>query len=276
MQRYRQLHAVIKYSLIYSNLWVALALTYITLAIGLQVTGINITIIVLNFLTAFAGYNYLYLSVFYLKPNKIVSNRATWLQQHKVLLSALTLLSAAACGYIVMQAPQSIQIRYFAFALFSFGYCLPTKRNIGLRWIPSFKIILISTTWTILVTLGFPSPLTSNLTAFAAIWLFVFGLTIPFDIRDIKTDPVTLKTIPQLIGVKASIILSQCCIALSMALITYTHYSPITAISNFVFAVTSTLLIRKVKFNDSDSYINFCIEGLPIIWLITTWLINLL
>ena len=81
----------------------------------------------------------------------------------------------------------------------------------NLREIPYIKIHLIALTW-VGVLIAFPmlnEGETDQLVWISvAHYLYVLAVTIPFDIRDLKYDNPSQKTIPQVIGVEASIILS--------------------------------------------------------------------
>jgi len=110
-------------------------------------------------------------------------------------------------------------------------------------------------------------PTDNHPTTIASIFFLVIGLTIPFDLRDLDTDESKLKTIPQLIGINNSIRLSQFnilifCIFISIAA------SLTTIITSVIFSIISILLIDKIKTTRNQNYINFWIEGLPMMWLI--------
>ncbi|MBK9505813.1 MAG: UbiA family prenyltransferase [Bacteroidetes bacterium] len=100
-----------------------------------------------------------------------------------------------------------------------------------LRQIPYLKIFLISFVWatvTILLPVIHSEKAYNNfhiLTMIIERFLFVFAITIPFDIRDMNADSQTeLKTIPLLIGEKRSIYASIIVLVLFFA-VSIIHYS---------------------------------------------------
>ncbi len=261
--------------LIYSNLWVAMAMAALTLVVTTLLKTHSANTTTLSFIITFCGYNYLYLAAYIITPSKIKKGRAAWIEQHKIFLTSLTLLTTLVSGYLILLESKNIQIRIIIFALLSVFYVLPTQRNIGLRWIPAFKIFLIATTWTILATLSINSFRSSNLFLIINVWIFIFGITIPFDIRDIKTDPKTLKTIPQIFGINTSIKLSQVCIFIALSTLSYFSNSIPVIIANSIFTTVCILLIQQVKNRNEADFINFYIEGLPIMWIVLLLLIKL-
>ncbi len=218
----------------------------------------------------------MYLSVFLTTPHKIDSNRKKWLEKNKQLALIMTLAALIISGYLFLKLNASQQIRIASVGLISLAYIIPSKRNIGLRWIPNFKIFIIAVCWTLLATLPIQASIIQNPTPYVAVWLFIIALTIPFDIRDLKSDPKTLRTIPQLIGLQASIGLSICCLSLALILLTISKFSISTCTANALFFIVATLLIRHLKKQTDAAYINIYIEGLPICWMAIAFIFTLL
>lgn len=77
---------------------------------------------------------------------------------------------------------------------------------IGLRQVPFLKSPLIAWAWAfVLVQMAsFGASGSMSLLLIIVQSAFILALTIPFDIRDLSFDPPALKTIPQLIGARAS------------------------------------------------------------------------
>jgi hypothetical protein len=71
--RFTEFFQRIKNALIYSNLWVSIALTALTTTITAIHDQLIITSVIFSFCMAFAGYNYIYLSVYFITPNKITN-----------------------------------------------------------------------------------------------------------------------------------------------------------------------------------------------------------
>ena len=95
-------------------------------------------------------------------------------------------------------------------ALISTLYVLKIRGK-NMRQIPHLKIHLISISW-VAVVIVFPSINESKYEALIgsaiAHYLYVLAVTIPFDIRDLKYDMPEQRTIPQVVGVNASKLIS--------------------------------------------------------------------
>ena len=85
-----------------------------------------------------------------------------------------------------------------AVGVLSLMYIFPAKPNRGLRWIPVFKVFLIVSIWSTMAFIPFinswPS-LHHNILIFVTFWIYIFALTILFDIQDMNTDAYHLSVI---------------------------------------------------------------------------------
>ena len=134
----------------------------------------------------------------------------------------------------------------------------------NLRETPFLKIHLIALSWT-LILIVFPivneSIDTSKWLYGVAHYLFVLGVTIPFDIRDLKYDSVSQKTIPQLVGVPASKVIGVFAILIFGLLMT--QINPVFIINPlFVVAIIfQILLLVLANERRSDAYYAGLIDG---------------
>lgn len=136
--------------------------------------------------------------------------------------------------------------------------------KVNLREIPYIKIHLIAITWTIVLIL-FPIINEGINTSFiwicVAHYLYVVGVTIPFDIRDLKYDSPSQKTIPQVFGVKGSKFISVI-LLLVFSGVMYSLYPEL--IWNWLFCVSvvvQLLLILLMSEKRSDIYCAGGIDG---------------
>ena len=148
-------------------------------------------------------------------------------------------------------------------ALITILYSLPVfgnrKTMFRIREIPYLKIFIIAFVWSFL-TIILPvsrSSQTFSKTLLVLMLLerffFVFAITIPFDVRDMKEDKrAGIKTIPTLLNEKTSYILS-CLALLIFVIISFIHYQTwsarsfilpvgISAITTFVF-----LTVKRIR-----------------------------
>ena len=127
--------------------------------------------------------------------------RKEWFNQNKVFVYVLMSLSLLISGYYFNLFNFKTQLAIFFITILSLFY------PFGLRKAPFMKIFVISIVWTIGTTillvlennLIFSEDVILNI---IARFLFVFAITIPFDIRDIKYDTGKLITLPLVFGVK--------------------------------------------------------------------------
>ncbi len=213
----------------------------------------------------FIGYNYIYWSVYFISSSNLQYERYLWMRKNKVIMLIVTGLISFATITFIIHSQLYLNLKFIILALLSLFYILPIKKEFGLRWIPSIKIFIICTSWSLLCLSLIETPLDYPITPLI-IWLFVFAITLPFDIRDLESDGLDLRTIPQLIGSIQSIRLAQLCLLLSV--IAYTTIKPNTVIASTIFALVGLIALEKVKKNKTQAYINFYIEGLPILWII--------
>ena len=262
-------------SLIYSNIWVSLAIGAITQCILLISNCNNNHFIVLNLSIGFLGYNYIYWIAYLTQPHKLHKLRRQWMKKNQLLILTLISSSAVIGALLFLQLPFKIKIGIFVCCSISFLYIIPSKRQAGLRWIPGFKLFLIAATWTVLTThmplWGYS--LENYFLIIIAVFFLIIGLTIPFDIRDFNSDHTQLKTVPLLFGINRAVRLSQLCI-LSFGIIISFSTPIINIIPTSLFTLSSIILINRTKLDRSQNYINFIIEGLPIIWLILLYFTN--
>jgi 4-hydroxybenzoate polyprenyltransferase len=133
-----------------------------------------------------------------------------WVQEHEKWLS----FAVVSAGILAFGALLLIgNVAWFSLVLLaissviSFFYVIRVK-GINMREIPYLKIHLIALSW-IIVLILFPA-FNDGVFNESIVWMaiahycYVAAVTIPFDIRDLKFDSSSQKTIPQVYGVKTS------------------------------------------------------------------------
>ncbi len=154
----------------------------------------------------------------------------------------------------------------------SAAYVIPTnKAGKRLRDLPLVKIFLLAASWSMLTTtvpllnIGFTEsgPL---VLIFIERFLFVFAITIPFDIRDMDVDNGTgLRTLPHVLGIKQSKILAVAVLTLSTGatalLVTREIYSADIVQPYSVFFILAALLIWGSNSKRSDYYYSGLLDG---------------
>lgn len=192
-----------------------------------------------------------------------------WVSENRIALWVLTIVSGALATYLVYavwfgayQRPSALILIAIS-AVVSFFY---VRRIAGknLREIPTLKIHLIASIW-VAVLIVFPYINEGRTSGWMwpaiAHYFYVIAVTIPFDIRDLKHDLPGQKTIPQMIGVNASRILSVFLLIVFSVIMFYTNnalwYNPLFYLSVFV----QLFLVLFMNEKRSDLYCVGAIDG---------------
>lgn len=169
-----------------------------------------------------------------------------------------------------LQLSKQTQIAAFLFGLMSLLYALPfpfQKQNFRNQW--GAKIYIVALCWSgVSVALPLADSHLWDSCFFWSTWLQRYLLIIvwmlPFEIRDIKIDPPTLKTIPQQIGIKKTVILGI--VLLSFCLLLSIVFSKALFADIGMLLLTTIFLIKSAK-NQSTYFSSFWVESLPVFWL---------
>ncbi|MBE7634791.1 hypothetical protein F7642_10685 [Tenacibaculum finnmarkense genomovar ulcerans] len=182
------------------------------------------------------------------------------------------------CFYLTKLSLKTV-LFFSPFGLLTLLYAVPFfsgfKKN--LRSIGYLKIIIVALVWAgITVFLPFFDTRASFSGSLYLIglqrFLFVVVLILPFDIRDVKYDAISLQTIPKKIGVqqtkKVGYVLLILCLFLEFIITSNTNFKQVFLV---VFTLLLVLLMRCSE-KQSTYYSSFFVESVPIIW----WLLLLI
>lgn len=243
------------------------AITYLHLEIP-----VNTELVLFNFFSTVVAYN----AVKYL--DLIIQSKSSLSTNLKIILFISGLALAGSAYFILMFG--WTEILFLAIlSLISYLYShTPTNRIKNLRSITGIKIVIIAMVWTG-TTVILPG-LYENLISESRLWgeafqrlLLVITLTIPFDLRDLRVDYGEVKTIPQLLGIKKTKILSGTICALvilSEVLFSYKSLASsiiLITITVFIFSITAKLTLFQSKY-----FASFWVEGIPIAWFVILYI----
>lgn len=251
--------------LIKSNVFISVAAVALTIETQIQLgmTPQWHPYVLLIFFATLVEYNLHRLITVLTNKEALASDKHRWVIEHRALFYALVGLSIVGFLITTLQAQPIVLLALAPFAVITLLYSFPipiTSRGVTrFRQIPYLKIFLIAITWSS-ISIFLPVSQTQQVFSkphialiFIERVLFVFAITIPFDIRDMGTDKkYGLKTIPLLIGERLSIRLSiaSLCAVLILSCIhyMYTHQWGI-AIALIVSTTTTMLCIgsRRVQ-----------------------------
>jgi 1,4-dihydroxy-2-naphthoate octaprenyltransferase len=204
--------------------------------------------------------------IFKVTQASVLTPWLVWVKENQnriIILSILSALGAVIALAVIQPVSIASILILLITGLFGFFYVVRVGGK-NLRAIPFFKIHVISITWSLLIAVfpwieGGSSP--SVLMAFFAHYLFILAITIPFDIRDLKYDDKSYKTIPQVLGVKRS---KQLTVLLMMVYIVLIQFIFPSLLSSPWFWITMLViigLITAVNEEVSDWYCAGIIDG---------------
>lgn len=178
----------------------------------------------------------------------------------------------AMCFYAFL-LPTKTLFLVLPFTLLTILYAVPFFSGFekNLRNIGYLKIIIVALVWAGF-TVIIPVFEATNTISYEAILLFiqrffiVIVLILPFEIRDLQFDAISLQTIPRKIGISKTKRLGLLLMIFSL-LISYaipTNFETKNAFMLFFFLMI--VFLMRAKVNQSKYYSAFWVETLPIIW----------
>lgn len=266
--------------IVYSNLYVSVAtaglvkVSELLLGIGgWDVSGF------LFFSTLFA-YNFqrIYKQVGHVRER---SKYHLWIFKYKKYLIAFTLLAGLFAFYFSLRLNIYVWLCLIPLGLISLLYPVHLFKYKGKRYrlrdLPGTKLFLIAFVW------AFATVLIPVLNKYSSIteevyilliqrFLFVFSITIPFDIRDVEFDKEELHTLPQTLGVKKARYIAMFVILLFgiTAVIQYVaeFINSIQFLALMLTTRVTAILIQKSTPKRPDYYYTIFMEGTSILMLI--------
>lgn len=264
--------------LLYGNYWIAAAATAMCLQTQFVLTGQlhwNVFIAFVFFATLFL---YAIHRIVGLKKVKPFQDQGRYqviarFRSHILFYAFSGLLISAVCFFIL---GMKVQIALIMPCLLSLAYVVPIfgKRQ-RLRDFHFIKIFLIAAVWSWITVIipGMERKLFWN----APLWImalerlfFIFAITLPFDIRDLKIDQFTkVKTLPQVLGINKTKILAGLLllIATLFSLLNYRleayNAGMLTAILlSYLLALLSNIFADRIE---HDYFFTGFVDGLMIV-----------
>ena len=226
----------------------------------------NKTLNVFVFLGTITGYNF----IKYAGVAKL---------HHRSLTKSLKVIQLFSLGCFIalcfFLSKISLETIYFIvpFSLLTILYAVPFLSGFekNLRQIGYLKIVVVALVWsgfTVLIPL-LDAGVNITLPIIMLLlqrFLLVLVLILPFDIRDVKYDAISLQTIPKKIGVvntkKAGILL----LIISLVLEYLFSDASITKMPFMMFFFLTIILLMRAKKDQYKYYSSFWVEALPILW----------
>ena len=250
---------------VYANFWVAGAVYALTRITEILIDAHHHSLAVLNAAGTLVVYGF---ARYFEGPSESdnTSKITAWRQQMPNL-TKLSIAGGATFSIIELVQIGSISLffHYVIGAAVAMLYPIPwimKNKGGGLRSVPGLKLFIISFVWAF--TTGFLPAIWNGHNGWY--WLlerffWTMALTIPFDVRDIKLDAESIKTLPHILGPRNSIYLAQAALWMSFSILVMRFGMPV--LSTFILFLFFTIIIRIARAELGDLYYSFLIEGLP-------------
>ncbi|PPK94841.1 hypothetical protein LY01_01594 [Nonlabens xylanidelens] len=214
--------------------------------------------------------------------------------KYKIGIFIITVISALVGAYLLLFESLQAYIVLLISGLLSLFYVIPFYHKKSLRLMSIIKVITVVVVWWLVIMVlpvysvysevvnlnvdGLNSIEQINWTPYiiksVELFLFVFSLLIPFEIRDLKYDDPSLKTIPQLVGTRKTkylgIVLLLCAFLLHHFYFMQYEF-PYYFIPLLIYVITAIAIWFSDKFK-ADYYVSFFVEAIPVFWLALYWM----
>lgn len=272
---------------LYGNFWIALA----ALCMGLQTQYLLTGTIYFSTFAAFLFTSTLFLYAIHriVGLDKVSAfqdqGRYLVISTFKSHIIFYALVSAFLAVYLYWQLSMALKIGVIIPGVISIAYVVPflaaKKRLRDLNYVKIFMIV-VSWAWVTVVLSARELNMASMLPVVVMTLeraLFVFAITIPFDIRDLQIDSDTeVKTIPSSLGVGPSIRLALCCLLISFLFIWFNHhidvYEEAVFIAFFISYLSTALLIWFSPKQKHDYYFTGLLDGTMILQFVLVYYLS--
>lgn len=258
--------------LINSNIYISFAASILAFETQIQLgmkPQFHPYVFIIFFATLFE-YNIHRLILVLTNKDALNHDRHSWIKKYPKRFYFIVFFSILGFLVSILLAKEKVLIALAPIGLLTIFYSLPFFKKLKyvfrLREIPFLKIFLISFVWSI-VTILLPIIQSNNnydnkhiLLMLIERFIFVFAITIPFDIRDISDDRASgLKTIPILIGQKKSIVVANISLLLftTICLVHYPMYKLTFILPGLILSALSTLFFLNNKMLRSLYYYHY-------------------
>lgn len=254
-------------AIIFSNIWIALAaLSLFSSVLKASGNTEEFYAAVTIFSSTFIGYNFLKLKgIEHVANDSVFFN---WMRKYKLIIYTLLLLSFIALIIALLHLSELQILACMLCAAIALVYVGFEKYNLRHFWY--LKTPIVAFVWAFfIVALAFVNIYDSISIArlsymFVACFLFIQGLTIPFEIRDLKADREApgLKTIPMVFGINGTKYLAI--IHLIIALIFFAFFDLKLLVLAPLILIAS-LIIFKLNNESSEYNYTFILDGLIVL-----------
>jgi len=251
--------------LVYSNVWIGLGATaFLWQFYLIYKAPVDLVLFAFVFFSTLLTYTFQrYVKL--MNKTRSGGERLNWMQRYPTFVKGLLILGTTGTVYSLTHFNFETFIILAVTGFISLFYVvkLPGKLGKNLRDIPSLKIFLIGFVWAVISTFLPKVNLSVDFwpwLLFAANFIFIIAITIPFDIRDLDLDEKEKKTIPQIIGKKKAILLASFLLLINFFLLVFITQNWL--ITSFFGCIASILLVIGSIKKPQDLYYSLFVDGL--------------
>ena len=247
-----------------SNIWVAFCVLGLTASSGILLDTTDFKVAQFVFFATIFAYNFQRIA----RINQGEGHaRKDWLIKNKTAVCLLMLFAITMAVYAVFNFKLNTQIAILFTTAASILY------PFGLRKIPFAKIFIISFVWMsstmLLLVIENNISISQNIILhLVARFLFVFAITIPFDIRDLKHDAQTLRTIPLFFGAARARFIALFALFICGIISVFQYFDLGLIFPNLLALIllylSASILILKSDEHKGEKYFSFWVESLSI------------
>jgi 4-hydroxybenzoate polyprenyltransferase len=256
----------------------AVALTYLSQS-GKTISNDDLHLQVFVFFSTLLVYNLnLIEGMKGLKASAFRSVRHNWIVKHEKTIWAFAILALIISVAELFVLKKETLVFLLLPGVFALGYAIPIKvpgmKTIRLRELPFVKIFLVAWVWGTF-TVGLPIVQQSgmqellkveNFLLFFSRSVFIFAITIPFDIRDLTYDTdKNVATIPSVMGIEKSKYFSVALLILFSAIcflrfqLSYCSFTELAALA--LSAATTVILVLMITKDRKELFYSGLMDG---------------
>ena len=279
---------------LYSNVYIAVAAVALTAQTQLILFGefeLDALSVLVFFATMFIYASHRLVGLFSVKKF-LKEGRFHIINTYKNHIWIYTGIAVIGLAYAFFQVNFRVQLALVLPGLISLGYVIPflgfkKSRKLRLRDLNWIKIFLIAIVWAyvtvILPIIEVRSVSWSDLLIFVERAVFIFMITLPFDIRDLKVDQYNnVKTIPAVYGIPFTmkLVLASLIFLLILASANYLFVpdSPIyfAAFGLWLSLISTYIFIRISIDKTDDYYFTGLLDGTMCLQFVCVWAFHVL
>lgn len=259
---------------VYGSWWVSIGAAALTWLSWSEMGGTGIPLVMVCFVlgATLIIYNLNMLSGLKdLRKRGTASVRHIWCLDHEEAMKAYLGAGILLAGVAFFLLRPTAWLLMTPAAVAALLYVFPVVRGIKLREFGLYKIFLIATVWAV-VTVGLPAtqsdtfpPIHEVMWLFAERWLFIFAITVPFDVRDLTTDAQKgVRTLPSVFGWKKSLTAAVAAL-LGFTMLAFMRMGVMEMIGYAPAILMALGLILATRPHRNDMYYSFWMEGTMVV-----------